>query len=189
MLARRAWQLARHVITTYFMCFWVVVMVGLLLELRSRRCFLMSCKSCELQWQPSGFAAALAHAAGTIARPFYAAPGPPCQPLLDDSAAAAPCRRRPSAARSAAACIASSSEGASSSAGCCAPERWAGQCMVGAPDSGSEEGLSERAGSGPCGAEGIEQIQACQQLLEDRDKLAKQHRYLRYKCAHSLFSS
>ncbi|KAK9915445.1 hypothetical protein WJX75_009249 [Coccomyxa subellipsoidea] len=99
-----AWQLAQHIASTYFMSFWLVVMVGLLLELRSRRCFLMSRKSTrELQWQPSGFAAVLAQAA-----------------------------ERP-------------------------------------------------AVSGPFGAESVAQIEACQQLLDDRNKLAKQQRSLRYK--------
>lgn len=191
-LGCRAWQLAQHIASTYFMSFWLVVMVGLLLELRSRRCFLMSRKSTrELQWQPSGFAAVLAQAVGTLMRPFCAA-DPTAQPLPVKHAAAAQCWTPASTGASAASCSASTSAGPSG-VSCCSESSSAGQGVEGSAEAGSrssEDIQAERpAVSGPCGAESVAQIEACQQLLDDRNKLAKQQRSLRYKCATSLLPS
>ena len=190
----RAWQLAQYVASTYFMSFGLIVMVGLLLELRSRRCYLMSRKSCsELHWQPSGFAAFLVQATGALMRPFSAADSTCQPPLADKRAAAAHCCGQASSRGSAESCSASSSvgpsEGALTSAGCCSASSSAGQGVEGSVegDSGPEDSQSQRPVlTGPCGTESIEQIQACQQLIEDRNNLAKQQRMLKYKCASSL---
>lgn len=169
------------------MSFGVIVVLGLLLELRSRRCFLMSTKCGELQWQPSGFAALLSDTVSAVMRPFSAVPAAKeCSSAKERSSgggASGSCCR-PSedinAASSRSTCCSSSTAGPSavpSAPGCCSGQSSA----AGGTGSGSGSGVP----NSPCGVQTIEQIEACQRLLDDRNALAKQQRALQQKCVQS----
>ncbi|CAL8468407.1 g7947 [Coccomyxa elongata] len=179
------WQLLLHIAVTYFMSFGVIVVLGLLLELRSRRCFLMSTKCGELQWQPSGFAALLFDTVNAIMSPFSAVPAAKqCSSAEECSSSSGATRSccRPSeainAASSGSPCCSSSStarpSAVPSAPGCCSGQSSA----AGGGEMGNGSGLPPTK---PCGVQSIEQVEACQRLLDDRNKLAKKQRSLQQK--------
>ena len=163
------------------MSFGVIVVLGLLLELRSRRCFLMSTKCGELQWQPSGFAALLSDSVSAIMRPFSTVPA--AKECSSGSGVTGSCCR-PSesskAASSGSVCCSSSTAGLStvpSAPGCCSGQ----SSPAGAMGIGSGSGVP----GSPCDVRSIEHLEACQRLLADRNELAKQQRALQQKCVQS----
>lgn len=179
-------QLLLHIAITYFMSFGVILVLGLLLELRSRRCFLMSTKCGELQWQPSGFAAVLSDTVTAIMRPFSAAPAARQCSSAKECSSSSCCR--PSEAISAAYSGTSycSSTMAGPSAGPSAPGCCSGQSSAaGGRGRGNGCGLPP---NNPCGVESIEHVEACQRLLDDRNELAKKQRLLQQKCVISNIS-